>query len=133
MKEHCTADLAEEHGLHEADHCASRRAGRGHTVLCVLSLPSFPDRRLRLVGVNEAREEAVQRVGDGFVEALFEGLQEQNRLNIMDAQRSFVEVDNPEAEKIGDLEKNSEAIEVVGQLRKRKCSQTRRSGKWWTD
>ena len=32
----------------------------------------------------------------------------------MDALRKFIEVDNHEAEKIGDLEKNSEAIKVVG-------------------
>ena len=54
------------------------------------------------------------RGGDSFVETLFEGLQEQSKLNIMDALRRFIEVDNHEAERIRDLEKNSEAIKVVG-------------------
>ena len=42
---HSAADPAEEHALLEADHDASRRAGRGHTVVRVPSPPSFPDRR----------------------------------------------------------------------------------------
>ena len=43
------------------------------------------------------------------MDTLFEGLQE-----IMDELRRFIEVDNHEAVKIGDLVKNSEAIKVVG-------------------
>ena len=34
-KELCPADVAEKYGLHEADHRASRRAGRGHVVVCL--------------------------------------------------------------------------------------------------
>ena len=42
------------------------------------------------------------------------GLQEQSRLKILDELRRILEVDTHEAVKIGDLEKNSEAIKVAG-------------------
>ena len=42
-KEHCAADSAEEHGFLEADHRSTGRAGKGHTVVRVSSLPSFPN------------------------------------------------------------------------------------------
>ena len=40
LEEQCTADPAQEHGLPEADHRASRRAGRSRAVVCVPSLSS---------------------------------------------------------------------------------------------
>ena len=51
--------------------------------------------------------------GDSVADTIF-GLQEQSRLKIVDELRRFAEVDNHEAVKIGDPEKNSEAIKVVG-------------------
>ena len=51
--------------------------------------------------------------GDSVADTIF-GLQEQSRLKIVDELRRFTEVDNHGAVKIGDLEKNSEAIKVVG-------------------
>ena len=55
----------------------------------------------------------LQTGGNHLVDTIFEGLQEQNRLKITSEPRRFTEEDNHEAVKIGDLEKNSEAIEVV--------------------
>ena len=46
-------------------------------------------------------------------QTIFDGLQEQSRLKISNELWRFIEVDNHEAVKIGDLEKNSEAIKVV--------------------
>ena len=52
---------------------------------------------------------ANQQTGeDSVVDTIFEGLQEQSRLKIMH------ELDNREPVKIGDLEKKSEAINMVG-------------------
>ena len=51
--------------------------------------------------------------GDSVVDAIF-GLQEQSRLKIVDEPRRFTEVDSHEAVKIGDPEKNSGAIKMVG-------------------
>ena len=51
--------------------------------------------------------------GDSVVDTIF-GLQEQSRLKIVDELRRFTEVDNHEAVKIGDPEKNSDVIKVVG-------------------
>ena len=53
-----------------------------------------------------------QAGGDTEVDTIFEGLQEQNRLKLTDEQR-FIEVDNQEAVKIGELERNSEAIKLA--------------------
>ena len=39
----CAADCAEEHAFPEADHRASPRARRGHTVVRVPSPPPIPD------------------------------------------------------------------------------------------
>ena len=50
--------------------------------------------------------------GANLVDRIFEGLQEQ-RLKITNEIRRFIEVDKNEVVKIGDLEKNSEAIKVV--------------------
>ena len=47
------------------------------------------------------------------MDTLFEGLQEQIGLKIMDGPRRFSEVDNHEEVKV-DLQKNSQAIKVVG-------------------
>ena len=56
---------------------------------------------------------ANQQTGaDSLVDTIFEGLQEQNKLKIAH-ERRFVEVDSNEAVKIGDLEKNSDAINVI--------------------
>ena len=41
-EEHAAVDLAEEHGLSEADHRACRGEWRGHTVVRVPSLSSLP-------------------------------------------------------------------------------------------
>ena len=54
-----------------------------------------------------------QTGGDSLVDTIFEGLQEQSRMNITNERRRFIEVDNHETVKIGYLEKNSEAIRVV--------------------
>ena len=43
-----------------------------------------------------------------------QGLQEQSRLKFLDELRRILEVDTHEAMKIGDFEKNSEAIKVAG-------------------
>ena len=67
MKEHPAADLAEKHGLLEADHCASRRTERGHSVVCMLSLPPFLHGGLHLAGPFWRREEAVQLVVCGVL------------------------------------------------------------------
>ena len=48
------------------------------------------------------------------MDTLFAGLQEQGRLEITNELRRFIEVNNHEAVKVGDLEKNSEAIKAVG-------------------
>ena len=48
--------------------------------------------------------------GDNLVDALFEGLQVRSRLKITSEPRKFIEVDNHEPVKIGELEKNMEAI-----------------------
>ena len=58
-----------------------------------------------------------------LVETMFEGLQEQSRLTITNALRRFV--DNHEAVKIVDLEKNSEAIKVVKSKLNRRSSRSR--------
>ena len=54
-----------------------------------------------------------QTGADNLMETIFDGLQEQSRLKIMHEPRRFIEVDNHTAVKIGDLEKNSEAIKTV--------------------
>ena len=54
-----------------------------------------------------------QTGADNVLETIFDGLQEQSRLKIMHEPRRFIEVDNHTAVKIGDLEKNSEAIKTV--------------------
>ena len=41
-KEHCAADLAEEHGLTEAGYRANPRAGRGHIVVQVPTHTTLP-------------------------------------------------------------------------------------------
>ena len=46
------------------------------------------------------------------MDTLFEGLQEQSRLKIMDELRRFVKVDSRAALKIGGMEKNPEATKV---------------------
>ena len=57
---------------------------------------------------------ANQQTGaDSLVDTIFEGLQDQNRLKIANERRRFVEVDSNEAKKIGDLEKNSDKINVI--------------------
>ena len=48
------------------------------------------------------------------MDTIFEGLQEQSRSKPANELRRFIEVDNHEAVKIGDLEIYSEAIKVVG-------------------
>ena len=65
-QEHRAADLAEEHGLPEADHRASRRTGRSHTVVRVPSWSPIPVRRLHLVGFDRGTVRAVRR-GRGSV------------------------------------------------------------------
>ena len=50
---------------------------------------------------------------DGLVDTIFEGLEEQTRLKITIELRRCIEVDINEAAKIGDLEKNSQAIKGV--------------------
>ena len=61
-----------------------------------------------------------------FVDTLFEGLEEQSKLKIMEELRRFeVEVRSRKAVKIGDLE-NLEATKVAGT---ENCSQTERSSK----
>ena len=47
------------------------------------------------------------------MDTIFQGLQEQSRLKIMNEQRRFIVVDNQEAVKIGDLEQNTEPIKVA--------------------
>ena len=47
------------------------------------------------------------------MDTIFEDLLEKNRMNITNELRRFIEVDNHETTKIGNLEKNSEAIKVV--------------------
>ena len=64
---------------------------------------------------------------------LVEGLQEQNRLKIMDEVKRSIEVDNHEAVKIGDVEKKLEAIRVVGPDFNKEDSHRQRSGKLWTN
>ena len=51
--------------------------------------------------------------GDNLVDTMFEGLQQQSRLNITDELRRCIEVDTHEAVQIGDQEKNSVAIKMV--------------------
>ena len=71
-----------------------------------------------------------QTGADNLVDTIFEGLQEQSRLNITNELRRFIEVDNQEAVKIGDLENNSEAINVVRpQFNKRDLPERGRPGK----
>ena len=53
-----------------------------------------------------------QTVGGSLVDTIVESLQEQSRMKITNELRRFIEVDNREAVKIGDLEKDSEAIKV---------------------
>ena len=55
----------------------------------------------------------LQTGADSFVDTIFEGLQEQSKLKITNELRRFIEVDNQEAVKIGDLKKNWQAIMVV--------------------
>ena len=55
----------------------------------------------------------LQTGADNLVDTIFDGLQEQSRLNITNEPRRFIEVDN-QAVKIGDLAKNSEAIKLSG-------------------
>ena len=47
------------------------------------------------------------------MDTIFEGLLEQSRLEITNELRRFIEVNNNEAVRIGDLAKNSEAINVA--------------------
>ena len=54
-----------------------------------------------------------QTGGDSLVDTLFEDLHELNRMKITNELRWCIEVDNHDAEKIGDLQKNWEAIKVV--------------------
>ena len=51
--------------------------------------------------------------GSNLVDTIFEGFQERSRQTLTCKLRRFIEVYNHEAVKIGDLEKNSEAIMVV--------------------
>ena len=55
----------------------------------------------------------LQTGGANLVDTIFQGLQGQSRLKITHEPRRFIEVANHEAVKIGDLEKNSEAMKVV--------------------
>ena len=55
----------------------------------------------------------LQKGWGNLVETIFEGLQEQGRLKITEKLRRSIEVDNQDAVKMGELEENSEAINVV--------------------
>ena len=55
-----------------------------------------------------------QTVSDSLVHVLVEGLQEHCRMKVMDEFRRFINVDDYETVGIGDWEKNSEALHVVG-------------------
>ena len=54
-----------------------------------------------------------QKDGDSPVEMVVQGLQERSRLRIMDGLRKFIMVENHEAVKVGELEKNMESRKVV--------------------
>ena len=47
------------------------------------------------------------------MDTTFEGLQEESRLKITNELKRFIEVDNQEAVKIGDLERHKEVLKVV--------------------
>ena len=55
----------------------------------------------------------LQKGGSSPADSIFEGSHVQNVLKITNELRRVIEVDNHEAPKIGDLEKNAEAIKVV--------------------
>ena len=56
----------------------------------------------------------LQTGGEGVVDTIFEDfLQEQSRLKTTKEQRRFIDLDNHDAVKIGDMEKISKAIKVV--------------------
>ena len=65
------------------------------------------------------------------MDTIFEGLQEQSRLKRMNELGSFIDVDIHKAVKIGDLEKNSAAIQVV-KPKFNKEIQQHAAGKGWT-
>ena len=50
---------------------------------------------------------------ENLVDTIFEGLEEQSRLNITNEPGRFFEVDNREAVKIGHLERHKEVLKVV--------------------
>ena len=54
-----------------------------------------------------------QTGGDSHVDTIFAGLQKQSRLTVRNELGRFIGVDTNEGMKIGDLEKNSEAINVM--------------------
>ena len=66
-------------------------------------------------------------------DTIFEGLQEQSRLKNMEELRRFMEVDIHEAVKIGDLEKNSEAIKVYRPTFNQQVFPARPSEKEWAN
>ena len=72
-------------------------------------------RRVRAKNLPCAREAlaTMQAGGDNMVDTIFEGLQDQSSLKITSGQKRVIELDNHDAVKIGDLERNTEVLKAV--------------------